>query len=111
MMGRTRCPIAAGIIKKRSQEKDRRHLLTQSFEDLKKILMARSHRSGHHREALKTRRGLIDTALIFIREQEKKMNELKTELAELRSEFVRLKMSLQSPAPPTPARPRVSWFV
>ena len=109
-MGRSRYPIAAGIIKKRSQEKDCRHLLTQSFEELKKILMAR-YRSGHHREALKTRRGLVNTALIFVCEQEKKMNELKTELAELRSEFVRLKMSLQSPAPPTPARPRGSWFV
>ena len=109
-MGRSRHPIAAGITKKRSQEKDRRRLLTQSFEDLKNFLMRR-YRSGHHREALKTRRGLVDTALTLVCEQDKKMNELKTELAELKSEFVRLKMSLQSPAPPTPARPRVSWFV
>ena len=110
MMGRSRHPIAPGIIKKRSQEKDCRCLLTQSFEDLKKIFMRR-YRSGHHREALKTRCGLVDMALTFVCEQPKKIYELKTELAELKFEFVRLKMSLQSPAPPTPARPRVSWFV
>ena len=53
---------SAGIM---SQETARQNLLTQLFEDLRKVLMTR-YRSGYHRPVLESKRGVIETTLIFV---------------------------------------------